>query len=249
LLLAPVFLLQLVTFLAIARHRLIDGDEGFYLMASRLLFEHKVPYRDFFFTQMPLSPYVYALWVRVAGCSWVSARVLCALLASLAGTVLFVQVCAETKRSAAGLTAILLFASSALVFAWFSIAKTFALSAVFLLFAHFILTRRTASNLNRSVAIAGLLLGVAVDVRLYLLALAPLFLWWICRDAEARLRFRTALSFLAGLTLALLSNIYFLAVAPREYLFGNLLFHAIRSNGRLVGNIGQKFFTVRRNCC
>jgi hypothetical protein len=244
LLLAPVFLLQVVPFLAIARHRLIDGDEGFYLMASRLVFEHKLPYRDFFFTQMPLSPYVYGLWMRVAGYSWTSARTFCALLAALAGTVLFAQVCAETKRSAAGLAAISLFASSTLVFAWFTIAKTFALSAVFLLFAYFVFTRPSASHLNRSVAITGLLLGIAIDVRLYLLALAPLFLWWIWREADARHRLKVALWFLAGLTMALLPNIFFLAMAPREYLFGNLLFHAIRSNGGLVGNVGQKLFAV-----
>ena len=60
-LLIPVFLVQLIPFLTVARHRLIDGDEGFYLMASRLVFEHRVPYRDFFFTQTPLLPFVYGL--------------------------------------------------------------------------------------------------------------------------------------------------------------------------------------------
>jgi len=240
LLLAPAFLLQLIPFLAIARHRLIDGDEGFYLMASRLVFEHKVPYRDFFFTQMPLSPYVYGLWMQVAGHSWASARTLSALLAALAGTVLFAHVCAETKRRAAGLLAIALFTSSTLVFAWFTVAKTYALSGVFLLLAYFIFMRRPPADLHRTVAITGLVLGFAVDVRLYLLGLAPVFLWWICQDAEARARLRAVLWFLTGFAVAVLPNVYFLALDPQAYMFDNLLFHAIRSDAGLVGNIRQK---------
>jgi len=243
-LLAPAFLIQLVPFLAIARYRLIDGDEGFYLMAAKLVFKHKAPYRDFFFTQMPLSPYIYGLWMRVTGCGWVSARVLCALLAALAGTILFAQVCAETKRYAAGMLAMVLFVSSTLVFAWFTIAKTFGLSAVFLLAAYSVFSRRRARDFNRTAALAGLLMGFAVDVRLYLLGIVPVYLWWIWQDANGRARLRTVLCFLAGFAIAVLPNVYFLALDPGAYLFGNLLFHAIRSDAGLMGNMGQKLLTV-----
>ena len=129
----PVFFAQLLPFLAVARHRLIDGDEGFYLMASRLVFEHKVPYRDFFFTQMPLTPYLYGLWMQIAGRSWMSARFFSAVLAALLGTVLFAHVCHETRRPTAGLLAVVMFTSSTLVFAWFTVVKTFAPAGLFLI--------------------------------------------------------------------------------------------------------------------
>src|SRR5450759_4668308 len=135
LLLIAVFLVQLIPFLAVARHRLIDGDEGFYLMASRLVFEHRVPYRDFFFTQMPLLPYVYGLWMQIAGRSWVSARIFSGILVALLGTILFAYICQETKKPAAGLLAVVLFTSSTLVFAWFTVVKTFALAGIFLFLA------------------------------------------------------------------------------------------------------------------
>jgi hypothetical protein len=64
---AAIFLGQVIPFLVMARYRLIDGDEGFYLMASRLVFESRIPYRDFFFTQMPLTPYLYGSWMLVTG--------------------------------------------------------------------------------------------------------------------------------------------------------------------------------------
>ena len=59
-LIVPVFLAQLAFFTYVALHRFANGDEGFYLLASRLVLAHKKPYLDFFFLQMPLLPYVYA---------------------------------------------------------------------------------------------------------------------------------------------------------------------------------------------
>lgn len=46
---APV---QLVVFSLIAAFRLVDGDEGYYLIASMRVLEGAVPYRDFFYPQM-----------------------------------------------------------------------------------------------------------------------------------------------------------------------------------------------------
>ena len=36
-------------FLYVSQHRLVDDDEGYYLLASRLVIEHKTPYLDFFY--------------------------------------------------------------------------------------------------------------------------------------------------------------------------------------------------------
>ena len=79
LLFIPIFLLQTGFFLFVSQHRFIDGDEGFYLLASRLVMQHKAPYLDFFYTQAPLLPYVYAAWFRLTGISWFAARVFAAL--------------------------------------------------------------------------------------------------------------------------------------------------------------------------
>src|SRR5690242_5946120 len=42
--------------------RPVDCDEGFNSTAARLVWEGKTPYRDFFFQQAPLLPYLYS-WV------------------------------------------------------------------------------------------------------------------------------------------------------------------------------------------
>ncbi len=53
--------------LALSRVRPIDGDEGYYATAARLVSEGRTPYLDFFYPQMPLLPYVYAPAFKVVG--------------------------------------------------------------------------------------------------------------------------------------------------------------------------------------
>src|SRR5256714_11854413 len=65
LLLAAVSFVSLVYFAGLVHYaevRLIDGDEGLYTTAARLVWEGKTPYRDFFYQQAPLLPYIYS-WV------------------------------------------------------------------------------------------------------------------------------------------------------------------------------------------
>jgi hypothetical protein len=223
---AAIFLGQVIPFLVMARYRLIDGDEGFYLMASRLVFESRIPYRDFFFTQMPLTPYLYGSWMLVTGYSWIAARALSAVLAATLGTLIFSIVAAHTRSRSSGLFAVFLFLSSTLVYAWFPIVKTFAASGLFLMLAFALLRGTTLTS--------GLFLGLAVDARLYLAGVLPLFLWWVYRDRNSRTRF------LAGFAIGILPNLIFLMLDANAFVFGNLLFHGLRSNSGIIGNFPQK---------
>jgi hypothetical protein len=71
--------------------RSIDTDEGYYVSAARLVWEGKVPYRDFFFPQAPLLPYLYGWIWGVHPGSLVSMRLLSAGLT--AATALLWGVC------------------------------------------------------------------------------------------------------------------------------------------------------------
>lgn len=95
--LVPMFFGLAAIFIAIARYRLVDGDEGFYLLAAKSVFHGKLLYRDFFYTQMPLLPYIYGLWLKIAGETWNSGRMLSSLLASLLGCLLYVHVTRVTR--------------------------------------------------------------------------------------------------------------------------------------------------------
>jgi len=241
-----VFLAQAGIFLTISRWRLVDGDEGFYLMTSRLVTEGKLPYHDFLLTQMPLLPYVYGWWMRLTAMTWMSARLLCALLTAALGTALYSEVSKQTYKWSAGLLAVLLYVSSTLVFAWFTAVKTFALSTLLLFLAYQAVIRSSAARPRAWLVSAGLMLGASADVRLYFAGLLPVFLWWIYGHSKAGARSTALLCFLGGFTLATMPNLYLLARAPRAYFFGILGFHAIRSSAGLIGGFGVKMVIAAR---
>ena len=130
LLLLPVFLAQALFFVFIARHRFVDGDEGFYLLASRLVLMHKIPYLDFSYVQAPLLLYVYAAWMKMVSVSWASVRLFAAVITAVLGTLLYDEVWQQTKRWVFGAAAVVLYAGSTLVFSCFPAVHTFLASRV-----------------------------------------------------------------------------------------------------------------------
>jgi len=242
---ALVFLAQLAVFLLIARYRLVDGDEGYYLMASRLVMEGKAPYHDFLLQQTPLGPYVYGIWMVLAGVKWRSARVLAGLLTALLGTSLYAYAARETSRRVAGLSAVILFVSSTLVFGWMPIVKTYSLSGLLLFLAFWSVDRGPVLCPKWAIAAGGLFLGLAADVRLFCAGLLPLFLWWVFRAADAGARRAALFCFLGGFGVAVSPNLYLLSLDPAAYVFGNIGYHAIRSGSGLIGDLGQKIETIR----
>jgi hypothetical protein len=240
LLLVPVILAQVLFFLFIARHRFVDGDEGFYLLASRLVLMHKQPYRDFSYVQAPLLPYVYAGWLKVTSVSWTSARLFSALLTALLGTLLYEEVCYETKRWFPGLVAVMLFAFNTLVFACFPAVHTFSLAALFL-FAAYVLVSRQSGRSPFWIIGAGVLFGLSVDTRSYLILVVPLFLWWIYKNSEISARSGVMLGFVGGLLAGLMPCLYLFVSSPGAFWFNNLGYHAMRSDAGLVGEWMEKF--------
>jgi 4-amino-4-deoxy-L-arabinose transferase-like glycosyltransferase len=235
----PIFLLQVGFFLYIALHRLVDGDEGFYLLASRLVLQHRTPYLDFFYTQAPLLPYVYGLWLKLFGISWVSARIFAAWLTAAVCALLYWHVCRETGKWMAGLAAVFLFATSSLVVAWYPIVKTFAPAALFLFAAYMILLRVSPQTPKWLIVAAGVLVGLSVDTRSYVVAVVPVLLWWIVR--RTRPAAMVALAFFSvGFLVGIIPSLALFAASPDRFWFNNLGYHAMRSRHGLVGDWRNK---------
>jgi hypothetical protein len=238
-------LLQLFVFSFIALHRFVDGDEGFYLLASRLVLMHKKPYLDFFYEQTPLLPYVYALWMKCFGVTWASAKLFSALLTAILGTVLYEDICHQTRNVLAGLCGVLMFMVSGLIFGFFPVVKTSSLAGLLLFAAYVAAGRFPATSSPWLTAASGFLLGLAVDTRSYLVLVMPVFLWWIVQNSDVPSRMSALIWFLGGFSFGIVPSLYFFISSPSVFLFNNLGFHAIRSEGGgLVGMWGQKLFVL-----
>ena len=244
LLLVPILLLQIVVFTFVARHRFIDGDEGSFLMASRMVLMHKKPYLDFFYNQTPLLPYGYGVWMNFSGISWNSARMFSVLLTTLLGVLLYGHVCQQTRKWVAGFVAVMMFASSTFIFAWFPVVKTFSLAGLFLFSAYVVVSQISAESSPWPIAAGGLLLGLSVDTRSYLLLITPVFVWWIFHNTDTRGRLASVLWFLGGFTVGIAPCLYLFISSPDAFLFDNLGFHAIRSSGGLIGFWRDKLVVV-----
>jgi hypothetical protein len=251
----PILLLMAAFFLYVSQHRLIDDDEGFYLLASRLVLQHRAPYLDFFYTQAPLLPYIYAAWLKLAGISWISARAFCALLTTAVGALIYWHVSRETGKMLAGACAALLFAASSLVFAWYPIVKTFALAMLFLFPAYMIFARLSPTTPKWLIAAAGVLLGLSADTRSYIVGVLPVFLWWLWRNrgcpTHSRLsneweahRLPRVLWFLGGFVVGLVPSLILFVASPDAFMFNNLGYHAMRSGEGLVGDWHDKMMIV-----
>ncbi len=238
----PIILLQLGFFLYVSLHRLIDADEGFYLLASRLVLQHRAPYLDFFYTQAPLLPYVYGAWLKLFGISWFSARALSALLTTAVGTLVCYHVLRETGRWIAGAAAVVLFAASSLVLAWYPIVKTFSLAVLCLFGAYVILARLTPVP-KWQVALAGVLLGLSIDTRSYVVVVVPVFVWWIVRWNKPGAR-AALLYFCGGLIVGLAPSLILFLASPDAFLFNNLGYHAMRTNAGLISDWQNKLEIV-----
>jgi hypothetical protein len=240
-----IFAIQLSFFGFIALHRFVDGDEGYYLLASRLVLMHKTPYLDFFYQQAPLLPYVYAAWMKIAGVTWVSAKLFSAVLTALLGTLLGEQIYHQTKNWISSAAALVLFAFSTRIFAWLPIAKTFSLAGLFL-FAAYVVVSRFSERPSKPWVIfcGGILFGLSFGVRSYLILLGPLLLWWLYVNCPHGIRREAAAWFLLGICAASALPLYLFVKAPGLFLFNNLGYHAIRSDSGLVGEWGQKFLVL-----
>lgn len=240
---ALVVALLAAVFVPISIARLVDADEGTYLLVSRLTMEGRLLYHEVHYPQMPLLPHVYGLWMWLFGPSWYAGRVLSSVFAVLLGWLLFRHVARLTADRALGALAALVLASSTLAFAWYSTVKTFALGTL-LLFAAYSVLYEPALRRWRYVA-SGLLLGFATDVRLYVLVIAPLIAASaLLGNRRWKDRLLDLAGFLGGLTLALLPNAYYALFDGELFLFNIVGHHMVRSEFGLVGWFAQKLDVV-----
>lgn len=163
----------------------LNQDEGWYLQAARLVAQGRQPYRDFFFTQGPVMPYVYALLAPLWS-AWgvLGGRIITAgmgLLSALLAGALARRSVPLPRATEAGILAFTFTAGNLYHVYFTTIPKTYALSACLLLGGYLVLTlcysrrKRTRSFMSTMWALpAGVLIALAAGVRLSLGLLLPL---------------------------------------------------------------------------
>jgi len=236
---------SLLSLVLLSLLRFIDGDEGYLLLAAKLVSEGKLPYRDFFFPQGPLLPVLYAALLSPFGITWQSGRFLSAALAAGTGWLVLVAIGRRGGDPPAKAFGAFLFATTALAFAWLPIAKTYSLAAFFSMAAYVAtLPARDEPRATRRAIGLGLSAAMAVGVRLYCLAVVPILFvaFWRSVRRDKRRELIVALgAFVAGL----LPSLWICASDPENALYGLLGYHLNRSALGFGASLSQKVLVVR----
>jgi hypothetical protein len=245
-------ILALASWLVIAHEaqlRPVDHDEGFYLQAAAQIDRGNVPYCDFFFPQMPLTPWIYHFAATAPGQVTLAAgRELSAIFTGLLVALVVVAGLLTRGGSARGrLTAGVLMGAAVLVnsfvISWHAMVKTHALEDLLAVMA-LLATALAISVVHPrrrlwACAGAGAALGLAVLAKLYVAALAlPLVLALTAaalggsggyatssRRQRVAAAVKIAMAYGAGLLLALTPALWLAAQAPEQFLWDNLGYH------------------------
>jgi 4-amino-4-deoxy-L-arabinose transferase-like glycosyltransferase len=230
--------------IGLALTRFVDGDEGFYALAGVLVLDGKILYEDFFYTQMPLLPYVFGAWLWLFGENWYALRALAAVFSLATAVVLYAHIRRSTRNPAWALLAVGLYGLSSLVFGWFPVGKTYAFSTGLLLGGYALVASREREHRRAAWLACGVLVGLAIDTRLlFAVAVIPLLAAAWGSNLRHAARSRIA-PLMAGLAVGLTPSFAYFALTPKPFLFDNLGFHSVRSSGGLVGNFEQKLHVV-----
>lgn len=206
-------------------------DEGFHILAARLISTGKRPYLDFIFAQTPLNAYWNAFWMKIFGTSWrvVHAVATLATLGSIALIVEYVSGLFPDRRwqSAAAFAALALFGLNVWVWTVGTVSQAYPL-CLFLMVAAFRLAivAVTRPRLTMSFTV-GLLVVAAAASSLLAAPASPVLLIWMWFNNRAGNRLIKTAAFLAGAVVACIPLLMLFAGGPHQVLFDILKYHAV----------------------
>ena len=211
-----------------ATMRPVDGDEGFYTTAARLVWEGKTPYKDFFFQQAPLLPYLYSWIWTLHPRSLVAMRMLSAFCGGL--EVLLLGLGLVLCRRLPGKVTVAAFAAVLLnpySVSWNVVVKTFAVANLFMTLATICLYKALRSSRPRWFFATGLALGLCVSSRsLYGPLIPTLLIATLCYEfRECPRPHIQSLSVLFGSLVGGLPMILSFLRDPRAFVFNNITYH------------------------
>ncbi|HPN33045.1 MAG TPA: glycosyltransferase family 39 protein [bacterium] len=218
--------------------RFVDADEGYYLLAARLIHNGERLYRDFFYTQAPGLPYLFSVLFNLPGSAWLYARIFAAGLNVVCGLVIYQQV-KKTSSAKYAVWAAALFFFSSWILEWHSTIKTFAPATLFALSSFYSLQH--LQQHRSAMIVSGVLLSFAILMRSTYGILIPCALYAIL-PAEKKMnggKFVPLCYFLFGLAIGFSPLIVFFS-SWENFMLGNVGYHAMRSEAGLIGNFQDK---------
>jgi hypothetical protein len=242
---ALVSLVYLAGLLYYAQARPFEADEGYYTSAARLVWEGKVPYRDFSYQQTALLPYLYSWVWAIHPRSLVAMRMLSSVFGGAAvflwGIWLFSLKRLPTKAAVATFAVILL---NPYWVSWNVTVKTFAAANLLMSIATISLYGGLQSGQRKWFFVGGVALGACASVRALYAPLVPfVLLWLLYREwKSSQRRLPKTVAFLGGATCGVLPMILSFAADPRAFIFNNFKYRNLLNPHEGLGHVVAGYF-------
>ncbi|MBI3754579.1 MAG: hypothetical protein HY265_00235 [Deltaproteobacteria bacterium] len=202
-------------------YRFVDGDEGGYLVVSKEVINGRIPILDINAHNQPLLYYFYGLWMKIFGFNIPAARSLSALAVFISGILVVCWVYKFSKNYWAAVITYLLFITNLTFYKVNISVKPFPLSNLFIFASFVVLTSRYISGRlaeNSTLFFSGLLLGMAMGIRLIFILPVIFVIWLIIvmyRERAAVIEIaKKVAAFCIGVIIPLLPSIWIFIKEP-----------------------------------
>ncbi len=195
----------------------VNADEGWYLYASRLVYEGQIPYQDFAYTQTPLLPYVYGIVYKFISPSLYAGRITTFLLTTIA-LFLSLHVSWRYEKKRALIITLWLWVTFSYGIYYHAITKTYALLTLLFTLTFFVLSSSIKSD-KKAILITTLVL-LATLTRLSALFFALPIILYLFIPATKKVKL-----IMISLSLLVVAWMMFLAYPNFDVVRWNLLTH------------------------
>ncbi len=214
----------------VAALRPLDGDEGYYAAAARLVAMGRLPYLDFFYPQTPVLPFILAPFTWLCGASLWLLRTVPVLTVALAAWCLALYHRGGRERPGIPVfVAVLMLVLDPHFLSWNVTLKTYGAANLGVLAALAALDRGVRGRELRWFAVGGAAAALTVGVRLLYAGWAAVLVGGVAvllwREREAG---RKVGALAAGVLAGAAPTVFFLARDPDRFLFNTLRYHQLR---------------------
>lgn len=150
----------------------VDVDEGYYALAAELVMEGRLPYRDFFYPQPPIHPYLLAPFVLLLGSRFMALRIVSSAFGGLAGLLVAYAVHRQTRSRLATIATVVLFVTHELSWQWLITIRPYGPGVVCILGSLILATPPDREPTRRELVLSG---ALAIAAPLLRLPLGPAF--------------------------------------------------------------------------
>lgn len=218
----------------------VNIDETFYIYGAKMVWDGFIPYRDFFYAQSPLMPYLYGLPLHFLGINLLNSRFV-SFFFTLFSAIIIIKLAKNLNFEWVGIFTVFAMTISWFILYNFLISATYASTFFFIILSLYLLSTKINPIWKNSFSV--IFMSIAGGIRLNMAVLGVFLAFWLL--FMERKKKAIIYPIIAAVTLGIIYGPFFimdyLAIHSIDRIYYNLLgFHVITN---LTVNLALDLFT------